>query len=137
LQPPQQIREEFGIEAGHTVLYLQRVREREELVFGYYTSWTVGVKKPRNPKVFEKTPRLTYFRQHGLEITHVAQTISAVGASPEVAEELGVEVGSPLLSLTRRSYNQVKKEETLMDYLQVLYHPDRFQYRMDLTLDGS
>ena len=43
--------------------------------------------------------------------------------------------GSPLLSLTRRSFNKVKNEEHLMDYLQVYYHPDRFQYRMDLTLD--
>jgi GntR family transcriptional regulator len=137
LQPPQLIRDEFELGAGKTALYLQRVRERDGLVFGYYTSWTVGVKKPGNPKIFEKTPRLSYFRQHGLEITHVAQTISAVGATPEVAEELGVDPGSPLLSLTRRSYKQQGKKENLMDYLQVLYHPDRFQYRMDLTLDEA
>jgi len=137
LQVPQLIRDEFGLEAGDTALYLERVREREGLVFGYYTSWTVGVKKPRNPKIFEKTPRLSYFRQNGLEITHVMQTISAVGASTEAAEALGVEPGSPLLSLTRRSYNLVDDEEKLMDYLQVLYHPERFQYRMDLTVDEA
>ena len=135
LQPPQAIRDELGLESGDTALYLERIREREDLRFGYYISWTVGVKKPRNPKIFEKTPRLTYFRQNGLEITHVKQTISAVGASAEAAEALGVEIGSPLLSLTRRSFNQVKKEEHLMDHLQVYYHPERFQYRMDLTLD--
>ena len=108
LQPPQQVRDELGLEAGETALYLERVREREGLRFGYYISWTVGVKKPRNPKIFEKTPRLSYFRQNGLEITHVKQTISAIGATPAAAEALGVEVGSPLLSLTRRSYNKVK-----------------------------
>jgi GntR family transcriptional regulator len=135
LQLPQQIRDEFGLEAGDTALYLERVREREGLIFGYYTSWTVGVKKPRNAKIFEKTPRLSYFRQNGLEITHVKQTISAVGASSEAAEAIGVEPGSPLLSLTRRSYNMVDDEEHLMDYLQVLYHPERFQYRMDLRVD--
>jgi len=135
LQPPQQLREEFGLQPGETALYLERVREREGLLFGHYVSWTVGVKQPRNPKMFEKTPRLSYFRQNGLEITHVKQTISAVAAPPEAAEALGVEPGSPLLSLARRSYNKVKNEEHLMDYLQVLYHPDRFQYRMDLTLD--
>jgi GntR family transcriptional regulator len=135
LQPPQAIRDELGMDAGDTALYLVRIREREGLRFGYYTSWTVGVKKPRNPKIFEKTPRLSYFRQNGLEITHVKQTISAVAASDEAAEALGVEPRSPLLSLTRRSFNQVNNEEHLMDYLQVYYHPDRFQYRMDLTLD--
>ena len=38
--------------------------------------------------------------------------------------------GFPLLSLVRRSFNQ---DEMLVDYLHALYHPDRFQYHMDLT----
>ncbi len=135
LQPPQRIREEFGMETGDLVLYLARVRERDGLKFGYYRSWTLGVKLPDDLGIFEKTPRLAYFRENGLEVTHVKQTIRAIGASQEAAEALGVESGSPLLSLTRRSYNQVNDEEHLMDYLEVLYHPDRFQYRMDLTLD--
>lgn len=135
LQPPRAIREEFGLEEGDTLLYLTRIRQRDGLSFGYYKSWTHGVKKPRNPKIFEKTPRLKYFRENGLEITHVKQTIRAVGAAPDAAEALGVEEGSPLLSLRRRSYNQVGDGEHLMDYLEVFYHPERFQYRMDLTLD--
>jgi GntR family transcriptional regulator len=135
LQPPQLIRDEFGMETGQTALYLARVRERDGQRFGYYTSWTVGVRLPANPKIFEYTPRLAYFREHGLEVTHVKQTLRAVGAQADAAEALRVEPGSPLLSLTRRSYNHVNNKEHLMDYLQVLYHPDRFQYRMDLTLD--
>ena len=135
LQPPQKLRDEFDLEQGNTVLYLARVRERDGRRFGYYRSWTVGVELPPNPGIFEDTPRLAYFRENGLEITHVKQTIRAVGAPAEAAEALGVEPGSPLLSLTRRSYNQDNDEEQLMDFLEVLYHPDRFQYRMDLTLD--
>lgn len=135
LQPPQSIRDEFGLSGGETVLYLARVRKRNDQRFGFYTSWTVGVEKPKDPKIFEKTPRLRYFRDNGLEITHVKQTLSAVAASEESANALGVPEGSPLLSLTRRSYNLVDGEESLMDYLVVLYHPERFQYRMDLTLD--
>jgi len=135
LQPPQEIRKELELGHGETALYLERVREREGLRFGYYVSWTRGVRKPRNPKVFEKTPRLTYFRECGLEVTHVKQTLRAVGASPVAAEILGVEPGSPLLSLLRRSYNHADEREHLMDFLQVLYHPERFQYRMDLKLD--
>lgn len=134
LQPPQQIRDEFGLQTGQTALYLARVRERDGLRFGYYTSWTVGVDLPANPKIFESKPRLAYFRENGLEVTHVKQTLRAVGAPADAAEALGVERGSPLLSLTRRSYNKNKNEEQLMDYLEALCHPDRFQYRMDLTL---
>ena len=65
------------------------------------------------------------------------EELRAVGAAPDAADALGVEVGSPLLALRRRSYNQVDGGEHLMDYLEVFYHPERFQYRMDLTLDGS
>jgi len=134
IEPPRMIREEFGLSDRERLLYLARIRERDGLRFGYYKSWTHGVEKPRNPKTFESTPRLTYFRNKGLEITHVKQTIRAVGAAPDAAEALGVDLGSPLLSLRRRSYNHNGKGEHLIDYLEVFYHPERFQYRMDLTL---
>ena len=49
----------------------------------------------------------------------------------EAAEALGVEEGTPLLSLTRRSYKQENRSEKLLDFMRVLYHPERFQYRMD------
>jgi len=135
LKPPQDIREDLALKVGETALYLERVRESEGLRFAYYISWTRGVKKPRNLKILEKTPRLAYFRQHGLELTHVKQIITATAASDEAAEALGVLPGSPLLSLKRRSFNTANGSEQLMDYLQIYYHPDRFQYRMDLQLD--
>ncbi len=135
LQPPQSLRDEFELGPGETALYLARVRERNGLSFGHYSSWTLGVEKPENPEIFRETPRLRYFRDNGLEITHVKQTLSAVPASAEVARVLDLDPGSPLLSLTRRSYNVVDGEERLMDFLVCLYHPGRFQYRMDLTID--
>ncbi|MEM1411818.1 MAG: GntR family transcriptional regulator [Pseudomonadota bacterium] len=135
LQPPRAIRDEFELAGDEALLYLARIRERDNLRFGYYKSWTHGVQLPTNPKIFETTPRLKYFRENGLEITHVMQTIRAVSAAADAADALGVDVGSPLLSLRRRSYNQVGPSERLMDYLEVFYHPERFQYRMDLTLD--
>lgn len=135
LQPPQHIRDELGLQQGESALYLARVRERDKLKFAYYTSWTAGVQAPEDPGTFIKTPRLAYFREYGLEVTHVTQTLRAVGANQEAADALGVELGSPLLSLTRRSYNKVGSKENPIDYLTVVYHPERFQYRMDLRMD--
>lgn len=136
LQPPQGIRDEFSMDTGETALHLSRVRERNGQAFGFYNSWTAGVEKPAKPSLFQSKPRLKYFRENGLQITHVKQTLSAVGATEEAAEALGVEPGAALLKLTRRSYKQVGESEQLMDYLTVLYHPERFQYRMDLTLEN-
>lgn len=135
LQPPKNIRDEFGIQADETLLYLARARERDGLRFGYYTSWTLGVELPADPNIFADTPRLAYFREQGMKLKHVMQTLRAVRARADAAETLGVEVGSPLLSLLRRSFSIVDGKEVLNDYLLALYHPDRFQYRMDLTLD--
>jgi GntR family transcriptional regulator len=69
-------------------------------------------------------------------VSHVTQTLSAVSADAAVASALGVSQGSPLLSLTRRSYQKTGAEsEQIMDFLIVLYNPQQFQYSMDLTLD--
>ena len=135
MQPPQNVRDELELADGENALHLIRVRERQGLKFGYYVSWTTGVEIPDDPSLFESEPRLSYFREKGLAITHVTQTLSAVAASSEVAHALDVSEGSPLLSLTRRSYDKSEGEEHLRDHLTVLYNPLHFQYKMDLKLD--
>lgn len=135
LQPPGQLRKEFGMEDGATALYLARVRHKDGLRFAYYCSWTPGMPKPKNPVILEQTPRLAYFRKHGMRMTHVRQILGAVPAGQKAAEALETEVGAPLLSLTRRIYDRSGGAEEMVDYLEVLYHHEYFQYRMDLTLD--
>ena len=73
-EPPQAVRDELGLKPGERALHLIRVRQRDKLDFGYYVSWTVGVDMPADPAIFENTPRLSYFRDKGLEVTHVTQT---------------------------------------------------------------
>ncbi len=135
MAPPRRIRDELDLQDGQNALHLIRVREREGMKFGYYVSWTAGVEMPAEPSLFETEPRLSYFREKGLEITHVTQTLSAVSASGETAKNLGVAEGTALLTLTRRSYNTVGDTETLRDHLTVFYNPEHFQYKMDLKID--
>lgn len=132
---PGDIRGEMGLN-NESVLHLRRVRERDGLKFGLYTSWTAGVTMPSDSSIFETTPRLSFFRENGLELSHVTQTITAKLATHSSATALDVAVGSPLLSLTRRSYQQRGAEEkALMDWMEVLYNPEHFQYSMELKLD--
>ncbi len=132
--PPRAIRDELEISDGQQALHLVRVREREGLKFGYYVSWTTGVEVPSDASLFETKPRLSYFRENGLLVTHVTQTLSAAAASGEIAASLGVPQGSPLLTLTRRSYNKDGDDEHLRDHLTVFYNPEHFQYEMDLKV---
>jgi len=135
MAPPRSIRDELELTEGENALHLIRIRERQGLKFGYYVSWTAGVEMPEDPSLFENLPRLSYFREKGLEITHVTQTLSALAANGEVASALGVAEGSPLLTLTRRSFNKVDGQEHLRDHLTVMYNPEHFQYKMDLKID--
>lgn len=137
MRAPADIREHLALAETDKALYLTRVRSRDGQPFGYYTSWTAGLEKAVSKRDFSRAPRLEIFRRQGLIITHVTQTISAVAASAELAAHLDTEVGSPLISLVRRSFETRRGAEQLVDYLHVYYHPDRFQYQMDLKLDNK
>jgi DNA-binding GntR family transcriptional regulator len=67
----------------------------------------------------------------------VSQIISAVAATTELAEQLDTETGAPLISLIRESFTSGGDGEKLVDYLHIYYHPDHFQYRMDLELGNK
>ncbi|MYD43313.1 MAG: GntR family transcriptional regulator [Gammaproteobacteria bacterium] len=135
LPPPQDIRVELELREDEPALHLVRVRERESRKFGYYVSWTAGVAEPQDPSIFVTEPRLSYFRRNGLELTHVTQTLSAAVADSHIASALDIRENSPLLTLTRRSYNKIPDGEVLRDLLLVSYNPDHFQYKMDLKID--
>ena len=60
----------------------------------------------------------------------VDQTISATLADTLVAPRLKVRVGSPLLSVTRTVADQNGRP---VEYINILYRPDRYQYRMKLA----
>lgn len=135
--PPARIRHALGLPEQDKALLLQRVRYRDKQPFAYYNSWTAGLSRSVSRRQFSRAPRLEIFRKQGLEISHVTQTISAVAATAELARHLNTEPGAPLLSLERESFATVNGEEQLMDVLEIFYHPERFQYRMELQLDQS
>ena len=135
LTPPAIVKDALAMEDKDKALHLVRVRSRDGQPFGYYTSWTSGLGKPVSKRDLLKSPRLEIFRKQGLKITHVTQTISAVAATAEQADHLQTEVGAPLISLIRHSFETRKGREHMVDYLHAFYHPDRFQYQMDLKMD--
>ena len=136
-QPPRLIRQILGVADDQNILQLRRVRQHDNIRFGYYNSWTRLVNLPENPNVFENTPRMPYFRRQGLKVSFIKQSLTASAANAEAARALGVERGTPLLSLTRLAFRDHHSQGFPVDYLRVLYHPERFEYRIDLELDDD
>ncbi len=131
--PPADIREVLGLSEDETVHRAVRVRSNEEgEPYAYYVSYTAGITKGFTKRNMERTPRLDVFKENGIELTKIEQTLSAENATLPVAEELGVEPGAALLSILRHSYDRNGK---VVDVLDCLYNPKRFTYKMVLSLD--
>jgi GntR family transcriptional regulator len=79
-------------------------------------------------------PLLRLLENSGVIAASASQTITATLAEPEVAEALQVEIGSPLLSLTRTVYEQ---SGSGVEHLQALYRPDRYSFHMDLERNDA
>ena len=135
-RPPGKVRQLLGLDEDQKILHLRRVRHYDQTRFGYYSSWTRSVDLPEDPGVFEHTPRMSYFRSKGLKVSFIKQSLTACAANAEAAGALGVERGAALLSLTRLAFQNRYPEDYPVDYLRVLYHPQRFEYRIDLELDN-
>ena len=131
--PPADVREILGLGPSDTAHKLIRVRSNENgEPFAYYVSWTLGISKGFTKSKLEKTPRLDVIRDNGIRLTKVEQVLSAANASTQMAKELDTEPGAALLSIRRLSYNE---NDVVVDVLDGLYNPDRFQYAMELSLN--
>ena len=123
--------DEFGIPDEQPLCHIVRIRSNRELPFAYYESWTLGFDASICKQSLEQHPRLELLRNSGVNIARAEQTLSAEAALPAAANALDVTPGKPLLKLIRRSYTEDGKQA---DHLNAVYNPDRFQYRMSLTL---
>jgi GntR family transcriptional regulator len=137
MRPPASIRDALKMNDKEEALHLVRVRSRQGLPFGHHSSWTIGLDKPVSKKDFQQSSRLDIFRKQDIKFTHITQTISAISATEALAESLQTTVGAPLISLIRHSFITRNGEEELVDYLHACYHPDRFQYSMDLKMNAN
>lgn len=112
------------------VQYATRVANFAGKPFNHLTSYIpedVGRKWTR--KDLERTPMTALLERHGPAIHLVRENITATLADMQAAERLQVGVGSPLLKVTRISYDRHNRG---IDYMIGLYPPDRYQYVLTL-----
>ena len=66
----------------------------------------------------------------GVVVSSAEQTITATLADTVAAQALDVEIGAPLLRISRVVHDQSGRP---VEYIIALYRPDRYQFRMNLT----
>lgn len=112
-----------------------RVRRLEGEPFSFLTTYVpeiVGRSYSRDD--LATRPLLSLLERSGVVIGRAEQTITATLADAEVSQALGLELGSPLLSIRRIVFDQ---GEVPVEYISALYRPDRYQYRMKLSRVGG
>lgn len=133
--PPAAINALFDLPTKQKLCQIIRVRSAGSMPFAYYETWTYGLEKGDVSKSnLVEHPRLELLREADIHIDHIEQTLTARAASPQEADALGVMPGKPLLNLIRRSFDV---KDQLRDYLYAVYNPDRFQYHMSMSPDGT
>ena len=131
--PPADIRKILKLRAGQLAHKVVRVNSNKEgEPYAYYVSWTVGITKAFTKEKLESSARLRLLRDNDIKLTKMKQVIGVKEAPARVAAALEVEPGTALLSIRR--LGQVASGE-IVDVLDGLYNPKRYQYAMVMSVD--
>ncbi len=125
-----EVAERLGIENGGEVQRALRVWYGKEGPFSHLTTYVpaeIGRRWMRTD--LEKRPLISLLQTAGVTIQRAEERITAVLADRVVGSRLEIEVGSPLLKITRTVFDD---KDRSVEYLVAFYPPDRYQYSVSL-----
>ncbi len=127
-RPP--ITEALDIPVGTMVVRVARVRWLDDQPLSHLVSYIpadLGVDLSRNS--LRSTPMLSLIEQAGVQIGAATQTISASLADAALASALAVDIGSPILRVSRTVLDVNKRP---VQHVLAQFRSDRYQIRLDL-----
>lgn len=123
------------ISEGDRVQRAVRVRAQAGHSLSYLTTWLPGaIGDAFSADDLEKWPLLHLLERAGIRVASARQTVSATLADPIVASALDIDAGAPLLAITRIVSDMDGRP---VEFIRVLYRPDRYQFEMDLKRVGE
>lgn len=132
--PPAMVAQALRLAPNERAQHSVRVRYIDDTPFSHLTTYVperIGV--TYSEADLASTPLLTLLERSGVVADRANQTISATLAGPEIADLLAIEIGSPLLALTRVVLDD---QERGVEYLSALYRPDLHTFQMEMTRTG-
>jgi GntR family transcriptional regulator len=132
---PADVAQALRITAGDDVQKAVRVRSTREGPLSHITTWVPGhLARHFGKRELAKKPILLLLEEAGVRVGGARQTISARLADAQVAQHLGVAVGSALLAVRRLIHDEQGRP---VQWLHGLYRPDRYEYQMQLSRVGD
>lgn len=112
-----------------------RVRSVDGVPFSYLTTHVPeSVSVTFTKQELASRPLLELLERAGVKAEQARQRLSAVLATPDVADALDVRTGSPLIELVRVVYDQDGRG---VEHLHALYRPDRYAFEIELVRSGA
>ncbi|MCC6007842.1 MAG: GntR family transcriptional regulator [Rhodobacteraceae bacterium] len=133
--PPAHVAEALNLPEGARIQRAVRLRLAEGLPFSHLTTHVPEeIAEGYSEADLATTPLFRLLERRGVVVDHARQTVSAMLATPDVADALEVAVGAALISLTRVVFDAHGHG---VEHLSALYRPDRFRLEMTLNRVGS
>ncbi|MBN8814297.1 MAG: GntR family transcriptional regulator [Sphingomonas sp.] len=129
------IDEALEIPGNSDVLRVVRVRWLEDQPVGYFISYIpVALGAGMTRAKLKSTPMLALLEEAGVHIGSARQTISATLADAALSAVLQVDIGSPILRVSR---TVLDTKGAPVQHILAQYRSDRYQIRLDLNSPSS
>ncbi len=132
IKAPSYVAIHLNCQEGDIVQMAVRIRSYKGKPFSYITSYvpeSIGNNYSRED--LGNKPLFQLIEQLGIKLSRAEHSVNAVLADPTVAPLLGVDIGSPLLSVNKLIFDETDKP---VEYLADLYRPDRYNYKVNLAV---
>lgn len=126
-----EVADALRVAPGAAVQKAVRVRSIKGAPMSYLTTWVpedIGRRYGKDD--LAARPLLSLLEEAGVKVTSAEQTVSARLADARVADLLEVQVGAPLLSISRIVADQ---DDRPVEFIRALYRPDLYEYRMSMS----
>lgn len=128
---PAALAETFKLTPGTEVLRIERVRRDARSPISHTICHVVADLAPLLPRAkIGAMPVSATLVKAGVTLAHYAERVTATLADSALAALLEVEVGGPLLKMTRRAEDDGGR---VVEVLEALYRPDRYEYRVEYS----
>lgn len=128
--PPQAV-DALKLKPSAIVQKAIRTRHKDGVPFSYVVTYLPQeIGRTFKYEELEAEPILALIERSGIAISRAQQTITATLADSVTAAALKVNIGSPLIKVSRIVYDTNDKP---VQYITIYYRPDRYQLNLDLS----
>ncbi len=129
---PPNVADDMDLAPGTIVQKAIRLRSYKDRPFSYAVTYVPEeIGRTFDAGDLMKTPLLRLFERAGVKVAGAYQRVSARAADSTVSPLLDVEIGSPLLCITRVVRDQ---DNRVVERIRALYRPDQYEFEINLTL---